>query len=194
MTSENPLTSAGSTWVSGIGLHWAGCMETNPLDNDQMFVISGNGIYRSDNIWDELPDYYFDSNGIEESVPFDVISIPDGNVYSVIGDYNGFIHTSVEDYAMSYSSNRDGNGTSIGFNPFNTISLISSFLICFLNVLIYLENELSLSWAENLLQTSFALSKSFMLVKFFTTVLIACSNSPPHNSWICITVFSGFSI
>ena len=126
MTSENPLTSAGSTWVSGIGLHWAGCMETNPLDNDQMFVISGNGIYRSDNIWDELPDYYFDSNGIEESVPFDVISIPDGNVYSVIGDYNGFIHTSVEDYAMSYSSNRDGNGTSIGFNPFNTNVIVKA--------------------------------------------------------------------
>jgi len=53
---------------------------------------------------------------------------------------------------------------------------------------------LSLSLIENLSQTSFALSKSLLRIKLFTTVLIDCSKSPPHNSCICLIVTLGFSI
>lgn len=52
-------------------------------------VVSGNGVFTCDNIWDESPEFYFFSKGIEETVPYDIISIPGGKLVSVIGDYDG---------------------------------------------------------------------------------------------------------
>ena len=38
-------------------------------------------------------------NGLEETAALDMVSIPGGNPQSVIGDYTGFNHTSVSEFA-----------------------------------------------------------------------------------------------
>jgi len=42
-------------------------------NTNKIRVVSGNGLFTCDNIWDESPEFYFFSKGIEETVPYDII-------------------------------------------------------------------------------------------------------------------------
>lgn len=79
-------------WIYNKAIHWCGSMVVDPQNSDKVLICSGNGVFNCDNIWDELPVYYFHPNGIEEVVALDMVSIPGGNPYSAIGDYDGFEH------------------------------------------------------------------------------------------------------
>lgn len=99
------LTNNGVTWVPGYALHWCGGICLDPENEKKASFTSGNGIWSCDNIWEILenptakPVIYFDVQGVEETVPLDMISIPGKDPMSVIGDYTGFTHTSVAEYA-----------------------------------------------------------------------------------------------
>ena len=88
------LQDGGRPWVRDKAIHWCGAIVIDPRDPDRILVTSGNGVFASDNVWDTCPQMYFDADGIEEVVCLDMVSIPGGNPVSVIGDYDGFIHTS----------------------------------------------------------------------------------------------------
>ena len=49
--------------------------------------------------------FYFDPAGIEEVVALDMVSVPGGSAYSAIGDYDGFIHTDVNEIPEQYQPN-----------------------------------------------------------------------------------------
>lgn len=79
-------------------------MAIDPNNTNKVMVVSGNGIFTCDNIWEESPEFSFFAKGIEETVPYDIISIPGGKLVSVIGDYDGFAQDTAEEYGMVHSS------------------------------------------------------------------------------------------
>lgn len=111
------LQDGGVSWVEGKAIHWTGCMVIDPRNPDKVWVTSGNGIFTCDNVWDECPQYYFHADGIEEVVALDMVSVKGGNVYSAIGDYDGFIHYSPTE-SKQYTPNI-GSTSAIAYCPAN---------------------------------------------------------------------------
>jgi len=113
----NYLQDGGVSWVEGKAIHWSGAIVFDPRDNNRIFVTSGNGIFSSDDIWSDCPTFYFNCNGIEEVVALDMVSVKGGNVYSAIGDYDGFIHYSPTE-SKQYTPNI-GSTSAIAYCPAN---------------------------------------------------------------------------
>jgi hypothetical protein len=112
------LQDGGRSWIQYKAIHWVGSIVIDPRDTDRIFVTSGNGIFACDNTWDTKPQFYFHPDGIEEVVALDLVSVPGGDVYSAIGDYDGFIHTSVDEVGEQYQPNM-GSTSAIAYCPSN---------------------------------------------------------------------------
>lgn len=108
------LDTQGVGWISGNAIHWAACLEFDPFDVKSVIVTSGNGIFKTANIDAAPTTWSFWVKGIEETVPLDLVSIPNGPLVSVIGDYDGFVHTDVTKYAAIHTP-RMGTSTSVTF-------------------------------------------------------------------------------
>jgi xyloglucan-specific exo-beta-1,4-glucanase len=93
------LDPNGVTWVDGHAIHWAGSIEFDPFDTKKAWVVSGNGVFHTSDIDATVNVWKFQVAGMEETVPLDIASVPNGPLVSVIGDYDGFRHTNVEAYA-----------------------------------------------------------------------------------------------
>jgi xyloglucan-specific exo-beta-1,4-glucanase len=88
------------SWIAGNAIHWAGSIEFDPFDSKALWVTSGNGVFKTANI-DAVPTTWtFDVKGLEETVPLNLVSIPGGPLVSVIGDYDGFLHTDLGRYGQ----------------------------------------------------------------------------------------------
>ena len=96
---------------SGLSIHWAGSIEFDPFNTKRVYVNSGNGLFRTDDIDPAVNTWKFDVNGLEESVPMDMVSIPGGPVVSVIGDYDGFRYTDISKYGKRLNPSM---GTTVG--------------------------------------------------------------------------------
>lgn len=112
------LSTNGYDWIEHKAIHWCGAIVLDPTNPDKMLVTSGNGVFACDNIWDTSPQIYFDPNGIEEVVALDMISIPEGDEFSAIGDYDGFKHTDTDVVGEQYSPNM-GSTSAIAYCPQN---------------------------------------------------------------------------
>lgn len=110
------LKDGGYKWINNKAIHWCGAIVLDPTDSDRIFLTSGNGVFSCDNIWDELPQYYFHPDGIEEVVALDMVSVPGGDEYSAIGDYDGFIHTDLTKPGQQYEPNI-GSTSAIAYCP-----------------------------------------------------------------------------
>lgn len=104
LNEKMKMSDGGVEWISTASMHWCSSMAIDPNNTNKIMVVSGNGVFTCDNIWDESPEFYFFSKGIEETVPYDIISIPGGKLVSVIGDYDGFVQDSAEEYGMVHNS------------------------------------------------------------------------------------------
>lgn len=105
-------------WIYCKAIHWVGAVVLDPRDSNKICLTSGNGIFNCDNIWDELPVYYFHPNGIEEVVALDMCSVPGGYDYCAIGDYDGFIIDENNQQVSQYSPNI-GSTSAIAYCPSN---------------------------------------------------------------------------
>lgn len=85
----------GFPWIRGKAMHWTGCITLDPFDSKRAFLTSGNGIFRTETLGEAASRWVFSSRGLEETVPMDVVSIPDGPLVSVILDYDGFVHEDI---------------------------------------------------------------------------------------------------
>lgn len=102
----------GIPWMIRNTIHWIGSVAIDPFNPQRVMVTSGNGVFKTENIfnyewsyineWGNADTSYSQytvwqvaSHGIEETVPEEVVSIPGGSLVSVIGDYDGFVHTDV---------------------------------------------------------------------------------------------------
>ncbi len=98
------MSDGGIEWINTASMHWCSSMCIDPNDPNRIMVVSGNGIFACDNIWDEKPEFYFNSKGIEETVPLEMVSIKGGKLITAIGDYDGFAQDDASEYGTVHSS------------------------------------------------------------------------------------------
>jgi len=116
-TPENANASAnGNAWISGAAIHWAGDITFDPFNPKEAWVTSGNGIFHTENLGESHTIWKFESKGIEETVPLDIVSIPGGPLVTAIGDYDGAVY---QDITLSYPRHSPTIGTthSLGYAP-----------------------------------------------------------------------------
>ena len=120
---SNYLQDGGYAWIRDKAIHWSGTVVTDPRNPDRMWITSGNGVFRCDNLWstddDKLPTFTFHPDGIEEVVSLDFVSTADGLNLSAIGDYDGFVHENVNEIPPQYQPNM-GSTSAIAVCPQNT--------------------------------------------------------------------------
>lgn len=121
-TSTANVSANGNAWISGGAIHWAGDIAFNPFNGKEAWVVSGNGIFHSENLGDALPVWKFEAKGIEETVPLDIVSIPGGPLVTAIGDYDGAVYQNI---TTSYPRHNPAIGTTytLGYAP-----LVGGFL------------------------------------------------------------------
>ncbi|MBO5343080.1 MAG: 1,4-beta-glucanase [Ruminococcus sp.] len=117
---SNPIDTNGYDWIYGKACHWGSGMMIDPRNPDRVVMTSGNGVYACDNVWDEKGiQFYFQPDGVEEVVCLDFVSVPNGENYSAIGDYDGFIHKDINEIPEQYKPNI-GSTSAIAFCPSDT--------------------------------------------------------------------------
>jgi len=120
-SATTPIEDAnGNGWVSGGNIHWAGSLEFDPFDSKKVWVGSGNGVFRTDDVAATVPVWKFQSRGIEETVPMEVVSIPGGPLVTAIMDYDGATYFDVTKSEPQHphpigSSNSLGYGAKVGW-------------------------------------------------------------------------------
>jgi xyloglucan-specific exo-beta-1,4-glucanase len=103
------------TWLkTSSQLHWAGDIEIDPFNADRIFVISGNGIYSSSNFSAQPSNWRMAVNGLEETVVYDVITIPGGPTLTVMGDYCGATYTDISKYGIQHKPS-GGSSTALDY-------------------------------------------------------------------------------
>ena len=117
------LDPNGCTWVGSNSIHWAGCIEFNPFNTAQAYVISGNGLFTCENVNASSTTWKFLAKGIEETVPLDIVSITGGPLVSVIGDYDGFVHSDITQYAPIHTP-RMGTTTGLAVAALSTSKMV----------------------------------------------------------------------
>lgn len=105
----------GIEWIGSSSIHWTGDIKIDPFNQNRAFVISGNGVFTTNNLISGSPEWVFSSKGIEETVPLDMVSIPDGPLVSVIGDYDGFTHYDITAYPEKRHTPSIGTSTSVAY-------------------------------------------------------------------------------
>ncbi|MGN7823415.1 T9SS type A sorting domain-containing protein [Chitinophaga sp. 22536] len=136
------LDPDGITWVSGHAIHWAGSIEFDPFNTERVWVTSGNGIFRNDNI-SSSGTWRFAVKGLEETVPLGLESIPNGPVLSVIGDYDGFRHsTNLSQYAPIHNPQMGTtSGLAVAAQNTNKIVRVGNAM--------YYSNDMGVTWTQN---------------------------------------------
>lgn len=115
-----PMDTNGYDWIYGKACHWGSGILIDPRNSDRILMTSGNGVFACDNTWDESGvQFYFQPDGVEEVVALDMVSVPGGDNYSVIGDYDGFIHKNATDIPEQYKPNI-GSTSAIAYCPSDT--------------------------------------------------------------------------
>ena len=84
-------------YVRHTGVHWMFDVEIDPCDPDHTMFTTGYGGHETFNLTDAdkgLPTtWHIMSKGIEETVPLELLSPPEGaQIISAVGDYCGFAH------------------------------------------------------------------------------------------------------
>lgn len=138
------LDNNGIDWISGHNLHWAGCLTVDPFDDSRLFAISGNGIFMSENASSDAPVMKFMVEGLEETVPFDMVSIPEGPLVSVVGDYDGWVHDDIFAFpaGLRHTPNM-GTTTGLAFSWNNPDILVRSGSS---NSVLYHSGDQGMSW------------------------------------------------
>jgi len=130
------------SWIDGSSIHWAGSIEFDPIDSKKVWVVSGNGIFQTDDIDATTSVWKFQVRGLEETVPLDMMSIPNGPLVSSIGDYGGFRHDDVREYGDAHSPHM---GTTYGvayatLNPKMMLRIGENKM--------YYSEDIGLTWTE----------------------------------------------
>ncbi|WP_157200826.1 cellulose binding domain-containing protein [Massilia sp. Root351] len=93
----------GAAWITGSSIHWASDVVFDPFDTRTAWVVSGNGVFRTTDIDAPATTWHFAVAGVEESGAFSVISLPNGQLATAIGDYDGFIHSDPSQYGARHN-------------------------------------------------------------------------------------------
>lgn len=104
----------GNGWITGSSIHWAGSVEFDPFDSRKVWTTSGNGMFRTDDVGASRVVWKFQSRGIEETVPMDLVSIPGGPVVTALMDYDGATYDDISAETPAHP-NPIGSSSSLGY-------------------------------------------------------------------------------
>ncbi|WP_229262110.1 WD40/YVTN/BNR-like repeat-containing protein [Duganella guangzhouensis] len=135
------IDANGVSWIAGSFIHWTASIEFDPADANRLMVVSGNGVFVSNDIHADKPVWKFEDIGLEESVPLNLVSIPGGPVISAIGDYDGFRHTDVTQYAPIHTPTM---GTTWGLD----YAAQAPDVVARAGKAMYLSRDMGLSWTQ----------------------------------------------
>jgi len=116
------LDPNGNNWISGSSIHWAGSIEFDPFDSKKVWVGSGNGVFRTDDVSATVPVWKFQSKGIEETVPLEAVSVPGGPLVTAVMDYDGATYDDIG-VSVPLHTNPIGSSNSLGY-----AALVGGFL------------------------------------------------------------------
>ena len=129
--SPNKLPdSTSAPWSVAQSPHWAGDVEIDPYNSNQVFFITGYGIIGSTNLTAVSVKFAFMSDGIEETVPLGLASPPSGPyLLSAHGDIGGFRHYNldVSPPLADYFSTHRGTSAGIDFAENNPNVIVRLF-------------------------------------------------------------------
>lgn len=114
--NKSKLDPNGSSWVTGKALHWVGSLEYDPFHPARALAVSGNGVFMTEDSKATAQVWKFQSKGIEETVPLDIVSIPGGPLVTAIGDYDGAAYKNIGESTPTHSPNI-GTTHSLGYAP-----------------------------------------------------------------------------
>jgi photosystem II stability/assembly factor-like uncharacterized protein len=97
-------TISGADWDSSyapyageIQPHWIADVKIDPFDQDRAMWVTGFGIWSTKNLSGNKIRWYFDDEGIEQTVAMEIISPPVGAaLFSAMGDVDGFRHDDLD--------------------------------------------------------------------------------------------------
>jgi len=131
----------GVSYVAGSSIHWAGSLEFDPFNTKTVWVSSGNGIFRTTNIDAQTGVWGFMVKGVEETGAYDIQSVPNGPLVTVIGDYDGFTQTDPSQYGVRHSPSM---GTTTGL----AIAAQDSRYMARVGGSLYTSSDGGASWAQ----------------------------------------------
>lgn len=116
------MENNGIGWMQGRALHWAGCATMSHAKPGWVFVVSGNGIFATQNIAAASPVWKVVSHGLEETVPVNqgMLSVLNGPFISTVGDQGGFVHTDIKVYPSATIS----QSNSMAFAPLSPAKIV----------------------------------------------------------------------
>jgi photosystem II stability/assembly factor-like uncharacterized protein len=135
------IDANGVSWIAGSFIHWAASIEFDPFDARRLMTVSGNGVFVSTDIHAARPVWKFEDTGLEESVPLNLVSIPGGPVISAIGDYDGFRHTDLTQYAPIHTPTM---GTTWGLD----YAAQASNVVVRAGSAMYISRDMGISWSK----------------------------------------------
>lgn len=97
------IDAKGMDWIHTGSIHWAADVEFDPFDTRSAWVVSGNGVFRTTNIDAPSTTWNFEAAGLEETGVFAAISLPNGQLATAIGDYDGFIQNGPAQYGVRHA-------------------------------------------------------------------------------------------
>lgn len=119
----NHLTAdvAKHPWIgTAPQLHWVSDIQIDPFNSERVLLTSGNGLFMTENISATKSTWTFQVDGLEETVPLDMISIKNGLTIAVVFDYNGFIHNDPTVAPATTLKSSMGSTTGIDFAESNS--------------------------------------------------------------------------
>ena len=132
-------TDGGKTWTAlnnqQQGLNWypdwnfwtlSGDLAVNPNNPNQVWLANGIGVWKTEDAQANNSNWLVQVEGIEETVPFDAVSTPDGaSLITAIADFDGFRHTDVNITPVNnHSHGQFSTTTSISYSPKNPNFLV----------------------------------------------------------------------
>jgi hypothetical protein len=109
MSRPFAINPKGINWITSSSIHWAADVEFDPFDTKTAWVISGNGVFRTTNIDAPSTTWNFEAAGLEETGVYTAIALPNGQLASAIGDYDGFLQNGPVQYGMRHSPSMGSN-------------------------------------------------------------------------------------
>ena len=103
MSRPFAINPKGVNWITSSSIHWAADVEFDPFDTKTAWVISGNGVFRTTNIDAPATTWNFEVAGVEETGVFTALPLPNGQLASAIGDYDGFLQNDPAQYGVRHS-------------------------------------------------------------------------------------------
>jgi photosystem II stability/assembly factor-like uncharacterized protein len=97
-------------WTSNLVPHWLGDIEIDPFNSNHVLFTTGFGIFSSFDATNAdgntSTHWLFTDRGLEETVPQEIVSPSYGaHLLSVIGDFDGFRHNSLDSSAKRFAPN-----------------------------------------------------------------------------------------